>query len=83
MSTIQQEDISQAGYFSIQVDETKDISKKEQISIVLRYFLNGEIREEFLHFKEADGLDAESIFNVIKKTLSDCQIDINMCVLQL
>ena len=33
-----------------------------------------------MHFKEADGLDAESIFKVIKETLSDCQIDINMCV---
>ena len=63
------EDIDSAGYFSIQVDETKDVSKKEQISLVVRYFLGGEVREEFLHFKEAVGLDAESLFNVFKKIL--------------
>jgi hypothetical protein len=58
------EDISQAGYFFIQVDETKDISKKEQISIVLCYFLNNEIREEFLHFKEAYGQSLMSLKNI-------------------
>ena len=64
-------DISQAGYFFIQVDETKDISKKEQISIVLRYFLNGEIREEFLHFKEAYGQSLMSLkkHSVIVKSI--------------
>ena len=63
------EDIDSAGYFSIQVDETKDVSKKEQISLVVRYFLGGVVRKEFLHFKEAVGLDAESLFNVFKKIL--------------
>ncbi|XP_071844931.1 zinc finger MYM-type protein 1-like [Apostichopus japonicus] len=56
------EDIEAAGYFSLQVDETKDI------------------HEEFLHFKEAAGLDAGSLFRVIHKTLNDSRIDIQKCV---
>ena len=32
--------VRDAVYFSLLVDETKDISKKEQMSIVLRYLQN-------------------------------------------
>lgn len=73
-------DIEPAGFFSLQVDETKDISKKEIVSFVVRYFHNGEICEEFLHFREASGLDAESLFKLIQKTLNDSKIDIQKCV---
>ncbi len=30
--------VQQAGYYSILADETKDTSKQEQLSIVIRYF---------------------------------------------
>lgn len=33
---------------SIIADETKDIKKQEQISLVLRYYYNGAIQESFL-----------------------------------
>lgn len=48
------------------VDETKHVSKKEQISIVLRYIHNDDIYEEFLDFVPADGLDAESLLVTVK-----------------
>ncbi|KAK0153219.1 Zinc finger MYM-type protein 1 [Merluccius polli] len=46
---------------SIMADETKDVSKSEQISFTLRYYYNGAIKESFLHFESAERLDAASL----------------------
>ena len=76
------DEIKDAEHFAILVDESRDISKKEQISVIVRY-LNTEserVVEEFLHFTPADGLDADSLFASIKQTLSRCGIDLNCCV---
>lgn len=54
------------------VDETKDVSKKEQISVVLRYLNNENIHEEFLDVIPADGLDAQSLLKSVKQTLAKC-----------
>lgn len=58
----------------------KDVSKKEQISIVLRYIHNYYIYEEFLDFVPADGLDAESLLVTVKEALAKFNIDKNACV---
>ena len=34
-------EIQKAQYYSLIVDETKDISKKEQLSVVIRYVIDG------------------------------------------
>lgn len=47
--------------FSVIVDETKDVQKKEQMSLVLRYYYNGLIYESFLEFQEAEKLDAAGL----------------------
>ncbi|KAJ3598551.1 hypothetical protein NHX12_002060 [Muraenolepis orangiensis] len=62
------------------VDESKDVSKKEQVCVVVRYLHNNGIQEEFLHFTPADGLDADSRLTTIKQTLSKCNIDYIMCI---
>lgn len=41
-------EIKELIYFADMADETKDISKTEQLSIVLRYFYQNEIKERFL-----------------------------------
>jgi len=75
-------EVKKCVYFSILADETKDISKTEQLSIVLRYFFDSEIKERFLGFTPLNGLDANSSFLKIKEILHTCQIDINNCVAQ-
>lgn len=75
-------EVKECVYFSILVDETKDITKTEQLSVVLRYFFEGEIKERFLGFTPLIGLDANSLFLKIKEMLLKCQIDINNCVAQ-
>nr|XP_054594234.1 zinc finger MYM-type protein 1-like [Nothobranchius furzeri] len=52
------EEVKSSQYFSIMADETKDVSKQEQISFILRYYYDGAIKESFLHFESAERLDA-------------------------
>ena len=54
-------EVKSSQYFSVTADETKDLSKKEQLSIVLRYYYEGAVREGFLGFWEAKHLDASSL----------------------
>ena len=75
-------EVQDAEMFALMVDESKDLSKTEQVSVVLRYVKNDKAVEEFLHFTPADGLDAESLFATIKDTLSKCYIDHTACIAQ-
>lgn len=72
--------VKKAKYFSVMADETKDIRKVEQVSVVVKYYLDGKIYERFLGYRPADDLNADSMFNYIKERLSICGIDINNCV---
>ncbi|KAJ8050873.1 Zinc finger MYM-type protein 1 [Holothuria leucospilota] len=74
------DEVKQAEHFAIMVDETKDVAKKEQNSIVVRYLHDQELHEEFLDFTPAEGLDAESLLQKIKETLAKCKIGHNTCV---
>ena len=74
------DEVGDTGYFALIVDESKDISKKEQISVVIRYLHAGNVMEEFLNFTPAEGLDADSLLRSIKTTLSQCNIDVNACI---
>ena len=63
--------VKNAGIYSIMADETRDYSKKEQLSIVVRYvdveYAN--VYEHFLAFTEATSLNAESLCTYILNTL--------------
>ncbi|XP_068114995.1 zinc finger MYM-type protein 1-like [Hyperolius riggenbachi] len=73
-------EISHAGVFSIQVDESKDIAKNEQLSFVMRYVYNDKIHEEFIGFHQAQGLNATSLTSTIIQVLADLTIDIKTCI---
>ena len=54
--------VKKAEMFSLLVDETKDLSKKEQMAIVLRYVdSNGMLHEHFLTYVEAASVEAASV----------------------
>ena len=72
-------EISEAGCFAIMVDETKDCSKTEQLSFVVRYVHGGAIKEEFIGFEKAEGLNAESMTLTIREKLCNTAIDIQKC----
>lgn len=42
-------------------DETKDVKKKKQMSLMLRYDYDGALQERFHHFECAEKLDAPGL----------------------
>ena len=73
------EEINEAGFYSLIVDETKDIEKAEQLSIVIRYVKEKNVHERFLTYVHAEALDAQSL---TLDTLLECNILIDRCVCQ-
>ena len=64
-------------------DEIKDISKPEQLAIVLRYLdKEGTINERFLTFVQAASLNAESLSNYLIELLEDNGLDLTYIVSQ-
>ena len=65
-------EVRDAVFYSILVDETKDISKVEQLSIVIRYVdVNTKVQERFLTYVSAESLTAESLTAYILDTLAN------------
>ena len=68
--------IKEAKIFSLLVDEGRDVSKVEQMSIVLQFVdVTGLIHEHFLTFVDTASQTAEGLFNDIFKTLSKFKLD--------
>ena len=76
--------IREAGLFSISVDETRDTSKKEQLTIILRCIDPKEatIHEYFLTFVEATSLDAKGLTQYIVDTVTKHQLDLTCIISQ-
>nr|XP_023674869.1 zinc finger MYM-type protein 1-like [Paramormyrops kingsleyae] len=55
--------------------ETKDLSKKEQMSFVIRYYYNGSVCESFLAFEAAERLDAAALSQKIVQILQKYGLD--------
>ena len=50
--------------------------KREQLSILVRYFFEGEMHEEFIDFRAAKDLTAERLCGYIQEELKSSGIDI-------
>ena len=75
------EEIRDAKYFSVLADEAADVSKIEQMSVVVRFVdKESNIREEFLGFTQcSEGLSGEAVAKTIKQALEDFGLDIENC----
>ncbi|KAL4153390.1 hypothetical protein QTP88_001223 [Uroleucon formosanum] len=57
-------------FYSVQVDDTTDISQRTQCSIILRYITNkSELVERFLGFYVSEDRTAEGLFNTLNSVL--------------
>lgn len=75
-------EIKEANYFTLIVDETKDVSKKEQISLVIRYVKGGKVHERFTGYLRAEKLDATALTAYVLEGLGRMGLDISNCVSQ-
>lgn len=68
-------EVKESEVFSVMADETKDLKKKEQMSLVVRYYYNGAIHESFLCFQAAEILHAEGLSQMIVRCLERHGLD--------
>ncbi|XP_076308518.1 zinc finger MYM-type protein 1-like [Tachypleus tridentatus] len=61
-------EVMEAEHFALIMDETKDVSKQEQLSIVVRNLHQQSLHEEFLDFTAAESLDADALLKKIMET---------------
>ena len=73
--------IKQAQYFSLLADEAADISKTEQLPLVIRFVdASSEIREAFLGFISCDeGLTGAAIAKKIMEGVENLSLNMNFC----
>ncbi|XP_011407653.1 PREDICTED: zinc finger MYM-type protein 1-like [Amphimedon queenslandica] len=76
------EDHRAAKYFTLIVDETKDISKKEQLTLILRYVLKGVVHECFISYTHYEELNAAALTTYIYQALKTINLSISNCVSQ-
>ena len=74
--------VRESGFYSIIVDESRDSSKQEQMSFVLRFVSDGSVHEHFLTFIHAEKLDAASLSSYIKQLIFTYDLDPNKMVSQ-
>lgn len=70
--------VKEAGAYSIIADETPDTSKKEQLSLVVRYVTKGVVEERLLAVMTVDETDAKTLLKTITEELQECGISISM-----
>jgi hypothetical protein len=69
--------INNAECFALLADETMDVSTKEQLSICIRYFDDGEkkIREDFLQFVQVNDVSGKGLADTILESISSFGIN--------
>lgn len=72
-----QEELKTARFFSISVDSTFDLSRKEQISFVVRYInsTTGTVSERLIALRESSVTTGFQLFNIFEKLCADLSID--------
>lgn len=69
--------------FVLMADESKDISGKEQMSVVLRYIdAANQIHEHFMGFIKLDQFDAQTLSEKLFAFLRDQDIPVENCIAQ-
>lgn len=74
--------VKTAGYYSIMMDCTPDVSHKEQLSLVLRYVTTDqkvEVHESFFDFIDVQSTTGEDLANTLFNKLIEYGIDIEDC----
>ncbi|CAF1091248.1 unnamed protein product [Rotaria sordida] len=73
--------IKSAKYFSIMMDESVDISRHEQVSLVIRYTDDQfHVYERFIGFQRASSTTGEALFKLLVTWLKQLDLDINNIV---
>ena len=72
------DDVRAAGKYALLVDETRDVSNSEQLTVILRWVDESfEIHEDFVGFMSMEKVDAASLTEAIKDVLVRCVLPLS------
>ena len=69
-------DVKSSGHYSIIVDATSDISRVEQVSLCLRYVVEGETRETFAGIFATESTEGEVLHELVKKAVTSLNLQL-------
>ena len=76
-------EVNNAGMYAVIVDEARDVSKTEQMSVCLRYVDGDDVKERFLNFVTLrNDLCAAALATAIAGSLQSNGLDLKLCVSQ-
>lgn len=58
-----------AEIYAIMADETADLSKTEQLAVLVRYVWNGMVEERLIAVEPMDETTAEALFHAVREKL--------------
>lgn len=70
-------EVKSAQFFSIIADEVTDVSNKEDLSLVIRYLVEGEIREMFVDFIQVERITGEVLSSAILQWLANHNVSLD------
>ena len=70
-------EVQAAQFYSIIADEVTDVSNKEELSLVLRYMFNDEIKEVFVDFIQVERITGEVLGSTIIEWLSNHNLSLS------
>ena len=71
-------EVQSAQFYSIIADEVTDVANKEELSLVLRYPFNDEIKEVFVDFLQVERITDELLGNTIVEWLSRHNLSLSL-----
>ena len=72
--------IHESPYFTVMIDETTDITNKEQCTVCIRWVdKNLEVFEDFIGFWQVSSIDANTLVSVIRDVLLRMNLSISKC----
>ena len=76
--------IKEAKYFAVMADESRDVSRIEQLSLCVRYVepKTFTVQERFIGFSSLHSLDAESVAREIVSQLEQLGLNVGNCIAQ-
>ena len=81
MIALIKEELSAANCFSVMMDESSDLSHKEQVSVVVRYVDKDYIiQERLVDIEHTDSTDSETLFQILLKSLSKVGLNIDKLI---
>eukprot|EP00918_Siedleckia_nematoides_P083896 GHVU01183960.1.p1 GENE.GHVU01183960.1~~GHVU01183960.1.p1 ORF type:complete len:661 (+),score=73.55 GHVU01183960.1:283-1983(+) len=66
-------------YYSVCVDHTRDVSRVDQLAVLIRYVENRKAVERFLTYLPATGHTGDEIFTALTDYLTEVEIDTQEC----